>query len=130
MIRRSEDRWPHTQITGSGTSPGTPAQFETEQSGSIFRIKIGDPNRTITGVHTYTITYRVRGALNPFADHDELYWNVTGNQWPVHIDRVRATATVPGPVLRVACFAGAFHSAVSSVSESSTRTSAIPSAIE
>jgi Predicted membrane protein (DUF2207) len=93
-------------------SPGTPDQYETEQSGNLFRIKIGDPDTTITGVHSYTITYRVRGALNHFADHDELYWNATGNQWPVPIERARATVTIPGQVQRVACFAGAFGSSL------------------
>jgi len=96
------------------TSPGTPGQYETEQNGSIYRIKIGDPDRTITGVHTYGIGYRVRGAINHFADHDELYWNVTGNQWPVPIHKVSATITIPSQlqIQRVACFAGPFGSSL------------------
>ncbi|MGH2554621.1 MAG: DUF2207 domain-containing protein, partial [Actinomycetota bacterium] len=56
-------------------SEGTPDQYEVNKSGNLLQIKIGDPDRTITGPHTYTITYRVQGALNGFADHDELYWN-------------------------------------------------------
>lgn len=107
------DREYPIEVLSVTASPGTPAQYETEQSGNLFRIKIGDPDRTITGVHTYTITYRVRGAVNHFADHDELYWNATGNQWPVPIERARATVTIPGQIQRVACFAGAFGSSLS-----------------
>ena len=32
--------------------------------------------------HTYTIAYTVDGAPLPFADHDELYWDVIGHEWP------------------------------------------------
>jgi Predicted membrane protein (DUF2207) len=53
-------------------SSGTPDQFKVLHEGSLYRIRIGDPKRTITGSHTYTISYTVDGALNGFADHDEL----------------------------------------------------------
>ena len=63
-------------------SEGTPDQYETEEfteDGIGYeRIKIGDPDRTISGEHTYDIRYRVKGALNGFEDHDELYWNAIG----------------------------------------------------
>jgi uncharacterized protein (TIGR04222 family) len=109
---RNDREYPIDQVSVT-TSPGTPDQVDTEQTDTLYRIKIGDPDQTITGVHTYTITYRVRGALNHFADHDELYWNVTGNQWPVPIEQVRATVLIPGQIQRVACFAGAFQSSLS-----------------
>jgi uncharacterized protein (TIGR04222 family) len=107
------DRVYPIDVVSVTASEGTPAQYETSQSGSIFEIKIGDPDRTITGEHTYTITYRVQGAINHFADHDELYWNVTGNQWSVPIEQARAAVVIPGNVERVACFAGDFGSSLS-----------------
>ena len=61
----------------------------------------------MTGQHTYEIEYRIRGGLNHFEDHDELNYNVTGDQWDVPIDQVRATVTLPsGTVDRTTCFAG------------------------
>ncbi len=45
------------------------------------------PTRTITGVHRYAIVYTVRARRTTFADHDELYWDAIGNQWPVPIDQ-------------------------------------------
>ncbi len=95
------------------TGPGTPGQLKVEGAGRYKRLRIGDPDRTITGVHTYTISYRVRGALNAFDDHDELYWNATGNEWAVPIDRATATVLAPGRITRIACFAGPTGSALS-----------------
>src|SRR3990170_6319842 len=44
-----------------------PSQYEVlEVEGGITRIKIGDPDTTITGSHAYTIRYRLEGALNGF----------------------------------------------------------------
>jgi Predicted membrane protein (DUF2207) len=87
-------------------SPGTPSQFKESRQSNFLRIQIGDPNTTITGLHTYTITYRVRGALNGFSDHDELYLNAVGPYWEVPIDDASTTVTAPAGIQRVACFAG------------------------
>ena len=62
-------------------SARAPAQYtRQDQSGDEQTIRIGDPDRTITGAHTYTIRYRLRGVLNHFKDHDELYLNVIGTE--------------------------------------------------
>jgi uncharacterized membrane protein YgcG len=87
-------------------SEGTPDQYEVNESGNLLQIKIGDPDRTITGSHAYTITYRVRGALNGFADHDELYWNAIGTQWGAPIDHAAVEVRAPTGLQRIACFAG------------------------
>lgn len=59
----------------------------TVSSGDSSQVKIGDPGQTITGVHTYTIQYEVSNGIGSnYADHDEIYWNVTGNEWTVPIE--------------------------------------------
>ena len=63
--------------------------------GDRVRIRIGDPNRTITGRQTYVIHYRLGSGLGFFEDHDELYWQVTGTEWPVPILRASAAVTLP-----------------------------------
>jgi hypothetical protein len=91
----------------TATPPGTPAGYAIEDAGGgLTRIKIGDPDRTVTGAHTYTISYTVRGAMNAFPDHDELYWNAIGTEWPVTIDVARVVLTAPGQITDVACFTG------------------------
>ncbi len=87
-------------------SPDAPAQYTVENNGSTVSIKIGNPNLTVSGEHTYVITYLVRGSLNAFADHDELYWNAVGNQWDVPVDRVTVRVSAPTAVTRAACFRG------------------------
>jgi uncharacterized membrane protein YgcG len=86
---------------------GRPITYQVT-AGDITEIKIGDPGRTVTGKQTYRIRYTVAGALNAFADHDELYWNVNGDQWGVPTTIVRADVLVPavGALQRVACFQG------------------------
>ncbi|MGE0059652.1 MAG: DUF2207 domain-containing protein, partial [Dehalococcoidia bacterium] len=74
-------------------------------SGSL-EIKIGDPNRLISGRQRYRIEYSVTGALNAFTDHDEFYWNVTGTSWDVPMQRVSAKVQAPG-IGEVTCYQGA-----------------------
>jgi uncharacterized protein (TIGR04222 family) len=89
-------------------SEGTPAQYSVEDDGDYESVKIGDPDTTITGVHTYEITYRMRGVLNGFADHDELVWNVNGVDWPVFTLSTTALVHAPAPVGDVGCATGRY----------------------
>ncbi|HKW78726.1 MAG TPA: DUF2207 domain-containing protein [Candidatus Limnocylindria bacterium] len=82
------------------------APYESHTTGANIEIKIGDPNRTVSGRQTYHISYVVKGALNGFSDHDELFWNATGAEWPVPIVRSSATVTAPAPFTQTACFVG------------------------
>jgi uncharacterized membrane protein YgcG len=50
------------------------------------------------GEYTYTITYTTGRQLGFFEDHDELYWNVTGNGWAFPIDRASARVFLPADV--------------------------------
>src|SRR5207249_3353790 len=53
------------------------------------------------------IKYRVVGALNAFADHDELFRNVDGALWPVPKQTVSATVFHPaGAFQKGTCFEG------------------------
>jgi hypothetical protein len=76
-------------------------------AGDVTEIKIGDPGRTVSGTQSYRIRYTVAGALNAFADHDELYWNVNGDQWGIPTKTVIASVTAPGGAIqRATCFEG------------------------
>src|SRR5262245_20022307 len=56
--------------------------YERSRNGANVQLKIGDPDETISGKQTYVISYELEGVLNAFSDHDELYWNVNGFDWP------------------------------------------------
>ncbi len=96
---------------------GAPAEVSVEQTGSITHLRIGSPDRTVQGTQTYVIAYTVRGAFNritepapggtsPVAPYDELYWNITGSQWEVPIERAQVTVTAPQAASKVSCFRG------------------------
>ncbi len=84
-----------------------PVPFELIRSDTNLQIKIGDPDKLVTGERRYRITYNLSAALNPFPDHDEFFWNVTGADWPVPIEQATALVTVPQPgIERAACYEG------------------------
>ncbi|MBP6881001.1 MAG: DUF2207 domain-containing protein [Candidatus Pacebacteria bacterium] len=57
-------------------------------------VKIGDPYSTIIGQHVYQIKYLVRGGLAEYPEGVELYWNATGDEWPVTIESAIALVRV------------------------------------
>jgi uncharacterized membrane protein YgcG len=69
--------------------------FTVSRHGRDLFLRIGDPDRTVTGRVTYVITYRVERAINRFESHDELYWNVTGNEWEWPIHEAAARVELP-----------------------------------
>jgi uncharacterized membrane protein YgcG len=72
---------------------GNAESFHTVRSGRDVRTYFGRSNYFLEhGEHTYVFRYRVNRMLGFFEEHDELYWNVTGNNWAFPIDK--ATATV------------------------------------
>ena len=87
-------------------SAGTADEWKREGNEWTERIRIGDPDRTITGLHTYAIRYRVEGVLNGFEGRDELFWNPVGTEWEVDIERATVRVEGPGEVVEVACYAG------------------------
>jgi uncharacterized membrane protein YgcG len=104
------DRVFPSTVVSVRASEGTPAQYTVEEDAGNERIKIGDPDRTITGEHTYDIVYRVEGSMNAFADHDELVWNAVGTDWSVPIERASATVRAPADIQRVFCTTGQYGS--------------------
>lgn len=102
-----EDRDRLVEIVGPSvtTSEGTPDALHVDRRSAEVEMRVGDADRWITGSHTYRIHYGVRGAMNRFETHDELYWNVTGEGWPVPIGRVRARVT-GAPIVEATCYAG------------------------
>jgi uncharacterized protein (TIGR04222 family) len=100
------DRLYRVKVNGV-TIDGQPAQTKDSTKGQYLDVRIGDPDRTITGAHTYVIDYTVRGAMTTFPDHDELFWDAIGLQWPVPIDSSSVTVRAPVAITRVGCYSGA-----------------------
>ena len=97
---------------------GNSWNYQTKISGSDLEIKIGDPDRTVSGNNVYKIRYVVNRVITRFSDHDELYWNVTGDEWPVPIRRATATVLLPEAAGDATCYSGAFGSSFKNCSVS------------
>ena len=74
-----------------------------------WKIYVNDANNA---VRTITLHYRVTNALKFFEDHDELYWNVTGDEWDVPIENASAQILLPAGVtgIRATAFTGSYGS--------------------
>lgn len=76
----------------SATCDAAEENFRVEPYSNGKRIYLGDPHFAVQpGRHTYTLTYITTRQLGFFKDHDELYWNATGNGWGFPIDHSSAT---------------------------------------
>ena len=97
----------------------------TQTIGGYVKVQIGDANVTTTGVHTYVITYTVQRAILAINNREELYWNVTGNEWPVPIQQASTTITLPTGVnpLELKCYTGVVGSTSSACAISMPSTS-------
>jgi len=75
-----------------------------------LKIYLRDP---LNEERTAVIKYQVQRAINYFGEYDELYWNVTGNEWDVPIDSAETTITIPkaDENLKATCFSGYLGSA-------------------
>jgi hypothetical protein len=100
------DRIHRIDVESVRATEGTPSDYTVETTGGFKRIKIGDPDETIAGEHSYEITYRVEGALTGFKRHDELNWDAVGERWGVVIQHVDVTVEAPVDITKVSCFSG------------------------
>ncbi|RUL98658.1 DUF2207 domain-containing protein [Rhizobium chutanense] len=83
----------------SVTRDGAEEPWHTESISGGIRIYAGSADVTVTpGRHRYVFTYRTNRQIRYFDDHDELYWNVTGNGWIFPIRSATATVKLPPDV--------------------------------
>ena len=83
-----------TRVLSVTDESGKPWKYQVKKTGHLVTIRIGDAKRYVKGDQTYVITYEVENAILFFNDHDELYWNVTGNYWKAPIKEASATVSL------------------------------------
>lgn len=88
---------------------GNALKYEISRRGRYKQFKIYVPDAVNT-TRTIVIRYRVLDALRFFADHDELYWNVTGTEWDAPIENASAQIVLPAGVtgLHAEAFTGGY----------------------
>ena len=91
---------------------GNALKYQVSRDGDFKKIKIYIPGAVDTS-RTVIINYSSPNAVRWFDDHDEFYWNVTGNDWPVPIDHASALVNLPANTsgsLRAQAFTGYYGS--------------------
>jgi uncharacterized membrane protein YgcG len=88
---------------------GEALRYETSREGAYRRVRIWVPGAR-DATRTVVLRYRVREALRFYETHDELYWNVTGNEWDVPIQSATARVILPDGASgrRAAAYTGAY----------------------
>jgi uncharacterized membrane protein YgcG len=77
---------------------GSSVPVESHRSGRDIVLRIGDPDRTITGTHVYAIRYAIERAILFHDDYLQIYWNATGNDWSIPIAHATAVLRLPASV--------------------------------
>jgi uncharacterized membrane protein YgcG len=90
---------------------GNKLKFESSRERQYLKLQIFVPNAD-DSTRTISIEYVVTDALRFFDDHDELYWNITGDEWPIPIEDAGAAIVLPDGTsnIRANVFTGAYRS--------------------
>ncbi len=98
-------------ITRVTDGAGHDLKFDSSHDRHYRKLKIYVPNAD-DSVQTINIQYSVSDALRFFEDHDELYWNVTGDGWDVPVGDASATISLPVAAknIRANVFTGVYRS--------------------
>jgi uncharacterized membrane protein len=88
---------------------GQKLKYERSNEGRNTKFKIYVPDAE-DAVRTVVFHYKVLDALRFQEDHDELYWNVTGNEWNAPIDLATAHLALPARAagVRAVAYTGAY----------------------
>ena len=100
------------KVTGVTDAEGNKLKYESGVQNGSRHLKIYVPD-AVDATRTVVIHYTVQNPIRWFDNYDELYWNVTGNDWPVPIDRASASIEFPAGAagnMRAQAFTGYYGS--------------------
>ncbi len=97
------------ELLGATDADGRALEVERERDRHYIKYKIWVPDAE-NATRTLVLRYRAKHGLRFFEDHDELYWNVTGDEWDVPIEAASATIELPAGAtgVRAIAFNGAY----------------------
>ena len=99
------------KLESASDAAGQPLKVESSRERHYLKWKIYVDDAT-DAVRTIILHYRVTNGLKFFEDHDELYWNVTGDEWDVPVGNASAQIVLPPGVtgIRTSEFTGSYGS--------------------
>src|SRR5206468_11725154 len=98
-------------LQGAQDDAGRNLRTETSRQGASIKYKVWIPGAA-NADRTLVLRYHATNGLRFFDEHDELYWNVTGDEWDVPIEAAAATIELPQstPGIRAVAFNGVYGS--------------------
>ena len=99
------------ELLGATGSDGQALEVDRERERHYVKYKIWVPGAE-DATRAVVLRYRAKNGLRFFEDHDELYWNVTGDEWDVPIEVASARIELPAGAtgVRAIAFNGAYGS--------------------
>lgn len=99
------------QVLGATDQDGNALRVETSRERHYVKVKMWVPGAQ-DATRTITLRYRATNGLRFFDEHDELYWNVTGDEWDFPIEAASARIELPPGTggLKAIAFNGAYGS--------------------
>jgi len=96
---------------GATNPDGGALRLEASRERHYLKIRMWIPGAE-NATRTAVLHYRATNALRFFDEHDELYWNVTGDEWDVPIEAATARIELPPDAagLRAVAFNGVYGS--------------------
>lgn len=72
--------------------------MNSETIGNALRIRFGDPDIYLDGLHSYEFSYEIQMYDLEYKDLEMFYWNILGSGFEVIIDKFTFEVTLPKPV--------------------------------
>jgi Predicted membrane protein (DUF2207) C-terminal domain/Predicted membrane protein (DUF2207) N-terminal domain len=83
------------------SSPDAPDAVEVNAAG-VPRIRVGNPDRTVSGLHRYVLTYTLDGVVRG----GRLAWNAVGTGWGAPVENAEVHVTAPTVLDGAGCTTG------------------------
>lgn len=75
---------------------GISEPFSLDEAAKSLTVRIGSGEKILKpGIYHYRIRYQISNHFSRFPLWDELYWNVTGNDWALPISKASFSLTLP-----------------------------------
>jgi hypothetical protein len=105
---------PYSLEINKVTQDGRFAQFTQGDTGDYLQLKVGNPDVTISGTHTYTFDYLVTNGLQRVTKKTSTLnvgdisfnWDIIGSGWEVPISHASAVIELPGIPKQLNCTYG------------------------
>ena len=102
-------------IVGVADDTGKSINYTTNGESDNLVLKIGDADKYVRGKQTYVISYQIKNFITFYDNHDEMYWDVNGDQWNQPFGKVTARVHLPSDIAssligESRCFSGLYGS--------------------